>query len=208
MFNLLALIVSIALGSAMAAAGVYYGGSVLTAAGAKAQGVEVIASLQQVDAAWVVYSNDGKTNSAAFPTLSGGASGTDLTVDGYLASPPNAPNFATTWAAAGAQAAGFYLDRVAGGGAESTETGTFIILSTSAGGTCLAIAQSAGAASATATTLPGSLQNVTDPASLTTALGTRKYGCVQLGANPATLTLAGVSLVAGDGSKYLAFYKH
>ena len=106
MFNLLTLIVSIALGATMAAAGVYYGGSVLTAAGAKGQGVEIVSALQQVDAAWVVYSTDGKTNSNTQPTLSGGASGTDLTVDGYLASPPNAPNFAATWGNLGVQTAG------------------------------------------------------------------------------------------------------
>lgn len=206
MFNFLTLILSVAIGSAMTAAGVYYGGSVLTSVGARAQSLTVVSGMQQIDAAWTLYVGDGKTVNTTVPTLSGGAAGSDFVVDGYLASVPNAPNTASTWGAGGAQPAAFALDLIAGTGSDSVETGSYIVLSTASGGTCLEIAKQSGAVASTVTALPASLQGIATAAALTTALGGRKFGCVQLAANPATLAMGGTSFIAGDGLKHLVMY--
>ena len=227
MFNLLVVIISVALTAVMGAAGVFYAGSMFTSAGPKAAAVGIIQSMSQVGAGWTLYNSNGNTTTlaaagATFPTITGTATQTDLINTGYLASLPTAPTIATTWGATGTAA--FALDLtnpatvtgVTTAAGAAPNGGIFIVLAGTALSQCTEIARAGGQITATGTmAVPGTgltLNGITTAAMFNTAFTGYKFGCVQIGAAPA-LSLNNIVLVGADGGavgtgKYVAYYKY
>jgi hypothetical protein len=85
MFSLIITIVSIALVVALVAATMYSGGDTLTQGRTAADAAAFVTAGQQIGGAQVMHLS---LTSVAATTVSGGAAGTDLVVDGYLASAP------------------------------------------------------------------------------------------------------------------------
>jgi hypothetical protein len=227
MFNILTVIISVALTAIMGAAGVFYMGTAFTSAGPKAQAIGVIQALSQVDGGWTLYNSNGNTTllaaaGAALPTMTGAATATDLINGGYIASVPTAPTTAIGYGATGT--AGYELDltlatagnalTVAAGAAPNG--GVFIVLDNTSLATCTEVARAGGQITATGTMAASgtglTLNGVNSEALFRAAFATHKFGCVQIGAAP-NLTLNNIALVAGDGGavgtgKYLAYYKY
>ncbi|KVP16993.1 hypothetical protein [Burkholderia ubonensis] len=85
MFSLIITIVSIALVVALVAATMYNGGDTLTSGRTSADAAAFVTGAQQVAGAQVMHLS---LNSVAATTVSGGAAGTDLVADKFLASAP------------------------------------------------------------------------------------------------------------------------
>ncbi len=219
MFNLLTVLIAVALTAIMGAAGVFYGGSAFTTAGPKAAALGITQSASQVTAAWTLYTNDAKTttfNGAGnTPTLTNtGNTATDLISGGYLSALPTAPTNAVGW---GGGNAGYLLDLtdkatnsgITGGAAP--HGGVFLVLPSTAGTQCLEIARAGGQATSTGTlAAPGtSIASliVATRADFNTAFANVKFGCAQL-TNAAALTLNNVAGIAADDNKHIAYFKY
>ena len=160
MFNILTVIISVALTAVMGAAGVFYVGSAFTTAGPKAAAVGIIQALSQVDAAWTLYGSNGNTTTlgaagSTFPTMSGAATQTDLINTGYLAAVPTAPTISSTWnGVAGAYTLDLTNTATATGVTQFTSFangGIFLVLGTTALSQCTEIARAGGQISSTGT---------------------------------------------------------
>ncbi|MBK1841006.1 hypothetical protein JHL17_26745 [Azospirillum sp. YIM B02556] len=218
MFNILTVIISVALTAVMGAAGVFYVGSAFTTAGPKAAAVGIIQALSQVDAAWTLYGSNGNTTTlgaagATFPTMSGAATQTDLINTGYLAAVPTAPTISATWnGAAGAYTLDLTNTATATGVTQFTSFangGIFLVLGTTALSQCTEIARAGGQISATGTlAVPGTglTLTVATPAAFNTAFTGYKFGCVQV-TTATAVTFNNVTGIAGDNNKYIAYYK-
>ncbi|MBP2313981.1 hypothetical protein [Azospirillum soli] len=215
MYNLIVVIIAVALTAVMGAAGVFYGGSAFTSAGPKAAAIGVIQNMAQMQGAWMLYTSNGNTTSTTVPTMTATGLSTDLISGGYLAAVPTAPTIATTFGATGTAA--YQLDLTSSPG-----PGIFIVLNSTSGSQCLEIAKAGGMVSPTGnlaapgvTGVPNLSTSVISNATLNTALTGFKFGCVGLGTNPTGLSLgsgAGIAFLAGDGlaggvQKYLVYYK-
>lgn len=225
MYNLLAIVVSVAIGVFMTAAGLFYSGSAFTTASGKAQAMQIINAMEQIDAAWTMWSNDGNTTTTTNPTITGVGS---LTASPYyLSSYPPAPSIATTSGIAATAA--YVLDRYGTGGAtpvagnETTTTGIAMVLSATTGGNaCLEMARASGLVQTTATfastgaiTVSGQPMNLNTGISLAAEFNALasvyRYFCVPLGSPGANAIVIGNTAIATtptDDGKYLAFFKH
>ncbi|KVP16988.1 hypothetical protein [Burkholderia ubonensis] len=85
MFSLIITIVSIALVVALVAATMYNGGDTLTSGRTSADAAAFVTGAQQIAGAQVMHMS---LNSVPATTISGGAVGTDLVLDKFLASAP------------------------------------------------------------------------------------------------------------------------
>ena len=85
MFSLIITIVSIALVVALVAATMYHGGDTLTQGRTTADAAAFVSGAQQIGGAQVMHISLESTPAL---TISGGAAGTDLVLDKYLASAP------------------------------------------------------------------------------------------------------------------------
>jgi hypothetical protein len=85
MFSLIITIVAIALVVALVAATMYHGGDTLTQGRTTADAAAFVTGAQQISGAAVMHLSLTGTDAT---TVSGGAAGTDLVVDKYLASAP------------------------------------------------------------------------------------------------------------------------
>ncbi|CAO3355007.1 hypothetical protein ABNQ39_00505 [Azospirillum sp. A26] len=218
MFNILTVIISVALTAVMGAAGVFYVGSAFTTAGPKAAAVGIVQALSQVDAAWTLYGSNGNTTTlgaagATFPTMSGAATQTDLINTGYLAAVPTAPTISATWnGVAGAYTLDLTNTATATGVTQFgsfANGGIFLVLGTTALSQCTEIARAGGQISATGTlAVPGTglTLAVATPAAFNTAFTGYKFGCVQI-TTATALTFNNVTGIAGDNNKYVAYYK-
>ena len=160
MYHLLAAIIAVVLGVYMAAAGIIYTGSAFSGASAKAQAIQIVSSMEQIDAAWSMWEAAGGNAKTA-------GSGANVKAalianSTYLAQYPAPPavTAGTTVTApvyAGAYSGQYYIDAntdntvnqlanmVVGGAQESLNDGVYAVLDATLGGnTCLAISQSAG----------------------------------------------------------------
>jgi hypothetical protein len=214
MVNLLAVIISVALTVVMSAAGMVYLGNTFTSAGPKAAANQVISALSQIDASWILYSSNGGTTTLAaagstFPTMTGAATATDLVGAGYLTAVPTALSSATTW---GGGAAGYALDLtnpatatgVTAAGMAGQYGAIFIVLPSTAMGSCVAIAQASGQLGAAAVTA-GTVSSV---ATFNTAFTGFKFGCVQVTAS-GSLTFNNLTGNGGtDTGKLVAYFKY
>ena len=225
MYQLIAAIVAIAIGVASAASGIYYAGTAYTAASAKAQAVQIISALEQIDAAWSMWEGDSNTTSAAHPTgyVVGTGAG-DLQAANsqgftYLQSWPTAPSQAVTWGAAPATtgAAVYAVDRTTPAG--KLFVGTFVVLAAGAGAStgalaaCTQIAQMSGMVAAGATlagtTITVALNAVDTVAHIGTVLANYKFGCFGITAGGAwALPLGQDTFQAGDTTKFVAYFRH
>ena len=169
MYHLLAAIIAVVLGVYMSAAGVIYTGSAFSGASAKATAVQIVSSMEQIDAAWTMWESAGGNVKVAG---SAAAVQTALTTGGtYLSQFPSPP---AIYPGSGgiAYTGGFtvnaynidvYTDNVptltagiTGGSANETiNIGTYFFLDKTIGlNACTAIAQGAGLI-APGTTLTG-----------------------------------------------------
>ncbi|MBY6264566.1 hypothetical protein EI613_21980 [Azospirillum sp. 412522] len=218
MFNILTVIISVALTAVMGAAGVFYVGTAFTTAGPKAAAVGIIQALSQVDAAWTLYSSNGNTTTlgaagATLPTMTGAATQTDLINTGNLAAVPTAPTIASTWnGVAGAYTLDLTNTATATGVTQFTSFangGIFLVLGTTALSQCTEIARAGGQISASGTlAAPGTglTLAVATPAAFNTAFTGYKFGCVQI-TTATAVTFNNVTGIAGDNNKYVAYYK-
>lgn len=224
MFNLLSVVVAVAISGFMAAAGVFYTGSAFTNMSAKAQAVQVLSAMEQIDAAWTMWSNDGNTTTASLPSSTVLTSATPPT---YMSSYPPAINTATTFGT-GPTAAGYVIDSTGTGGAtaagnETTNTGVYTVLtSTTGANACLEIAKSAGYVASTASSFTGlanitvnavtvAVSGITTKAELDALGAVYRYFCVPLGTTTATIILGGAAntiAVGADTGKHVAYFKH
>lgn len=231
MYNLLAVVVSVAIGVFMSAAGVFYAGSAFTTSSGKAQAMQILSSMEQIDAAWTMWSNDGNTTTGATPA------NTNLTgAPYYLSSYPPAPANAQTWggAAGTTVAAGYVIDAFGsvgstnGGAAlgltETTNTGIVLFLDSGTGGNaCLEIARSAGVVGSTVQSFSTASSIIISGTTITPAsgisskteidklAGAYRYFCMPLATAGwgATLNIGGNATANGvDGGKYLVYFKH
>ena len=146
MYHLIAAVVSVALGVYMTAAGVLYSGTVFTTASGKAQAMQIISSMEQIDAGWTMWENAGNNITTTLLTSA------LLTGGNYLAAYPAPPSIATASnTTGGAGVNPFYLldeygtNGNAAAATENSAVGISLVLSgTSGTNACLAIAQSAG----------------------------------------------------------------
>ena len=211
MFNILTVIISVALTAVMGAAGVFYVGSAFTTAGPKAAAIGIIQALSQIQGAWMLYGSDANTTTygptgGTAPTITGTNSQTDLIYTNYLGAVPTAPSVAAQWGAgATLLPAGCALDltdptNVLTGLTQTgmiTKGGVFIVLATTATSQCLEIARAGG---------QSSVASVSTPATFYAAFTGYKFGCVKIS------TATGLSFnnsvgVAGDNNKFVAYYK-
>jgi len=219
MFNILTVIISVALTAIMGAAGVFYGGNMFTTAGPKAAAVGIIQSLSQVGGAWTLYNSNGNTTTLAaagstYPTMTGAALQTDLLYTNYLAAVPTAPTIGDTW---NGVAAAYTLDLTNPATASGltslagfTNGGVFLVLNTTALTQCTEIARAGGQITATGTLAsPGTGLSllVATPAAFRLAFAGAKFGCVQV-TTATALTLNNNTGVVGDNNKYVAYYKY
>ncbi len=218
MVNLIATVVSVVLTVAMITAEMPYLGSVFTSAGAKASAMIITSGFSQIAAAWNMYTVQSYTTAtgaigSTSPTLTG-AGANDLVALNLLSAVPTAPSTSTSWGsvATALLPAGFYLDLtnpatatgLTGGGAFTVDAngGIFTVLSSTAGSTCLQIAQAGGMTIVGG--VPTSVATVTN--FYNAFLGVR-YGCVQAG-TATGLTIANSTGIAGDNGKYIAYFKN
>ncbi|MCG5244084.1 hypothetical protein [Azospirillum doebereinerae] len=219
MFNILTVIISVALTAVMGAAGVFYVGSAFTTAGPKAAAVGIVQSLSQVDAAWTLYASNGNTTTfgaagATFPTMSGAATQTDLINTGFLAAVPTAPTIASTWGGGATTTIALDLTNPATasgltGNTNFANGGVFLVLASTALSQCTEIARAGGQITATGTlAVPGTGLNLlaASQANFIAAFTGYKFGCVQM-TTATGLTLNNVAGAAGDANKYVAYYK-
>ncbi|CAO3433656.1 hypothetical protein [Azospirillum doebereinerae] len=218
MFNILTVIISVALTAVMGAAGVFYVGTAFTTAGPKAAAVGIIQSLSQVDAAWTLYASNGNTTTlgaagSTFPTITGAATQTDLINTGFLAAVPTAPTVASTWNGATASMALDLTNTATGTGltqfASFANGGVFLVLGTTALSQCTEIARAGGQINASGTlAAPGTglTLSVATAAAFNTAFTGYKFGCVQVTTGTG-LTLNNVTGLAGDNNKFVGYYK-
>lgn len=219
MFNILTVIISVALTAIMGAAGVFYTGNMFTTAGPKAAAVGIIQGLSQVDAAWTLYNSNGNTTTlgaagSTLPTMTSTGLSTDLISANYLAAVPTAPTIGATW---NGVAAAYTLDltntATASGLTQFTSFasgGVYLVLGTTALSQCTEIARAGGQITASGTlAAPGTGLTlvVATPAAFNTAFTGYKFGCVQVSTATA-LTLNNSTGVAGDNNKYVAYYKY
>jgi len=222
MFNLLSVVVAVAISGFMAAAGIFYTGSAFTNTSAKAQAIQILSALEQVDAAWTLWSNDGNSTTASLPSSSA-----LTTPTAYLSSFPPPINTATTYGT-GPSAAAYAIDSTGTGGAvvvgnESTSTGVYTVLNASTGANaCLEIAKSSGYVASTVSTFTGlanitvnavavTVSGITTKAELDAMSAIYRYFCVPLGAVPAgNLIIGGVTIgtAGADQGKFVAYFKH
>jgi len=219
MLNLITTIVAIGLTAALAATGVYFGGTALSASGGKVNAISIIQTMQQLDIAWTIFEADGGTSPT--PANLVGTSGN------YLSAVPPSPTVsvaAGTIPATNPGGGSWVLDSANGtvpvSATETTEKGVVILLHQSAGAnTCLEIARAGGQVQAGGTlAVPGNsitgapltLTGLTSVAGFTAAFPTQiKFGCVQLGDQTAGgLTIAGTALVVNDNNRFVAFFRH
>ncbi len=224
MFNLLSVVVAVAISGFMAAAGVFYSGSAFTNMSAKAQAVQILSAMEQIDAAWTMWSNDGNTTTASAPSSTGLTSVTPPT---YMSSYPPPPNTATTFGG-GPTAAGYIIDSTGNGGAtaagnETNNTGVYVVLNATTGAnSCLEIAKSAGYVATTANNFTGlanitvnavtvAVSGITTKAELDALGSVYRYFCVPLGTTTTTIILGGAAntiAIGGDSGKHIAYFKH
>ncbi|WP_448208446.1 hypothetical protein [Azospirillum sp. sgz302134] len=188
MYNLLASIIAVAIGVFMTSAGLYYGGAAYSTSSAKAQAMQIIASMEQIDSAWTIWSNDGNTTTGALPAYTGATGLTSAPY--YLSAVPTPPSTAVAWSQGGAAA--YVLDTwgsgsTNGGGAapatETSNTGIALLLNKSTGGNaCLEMAKAAGVMGLTtsSTTFPAAAQPLPTPG----------------GGAPTNVTLSGITTKA------------
>ncbi len=220
MFNLLSVVVAVAISGFMAAAGVFYAGSTFTNMSAKAQAVQLLSAMEQIDAAWTMWSSDGNSTTSSTPTSTLLTSTTPPT---YMSAYPTPSNLATTFAAV---AGAYYIDSVGTGGGtvagnETTNTGVYTVLNASTGSNaCLEIAKSAGYVATTASTFTGlstitvnavtvAVAGVTTKVELDALAAVYRYFCVPIGtATAGAFILGAASNLVADNTKYLAYFKH
>jgi len=232
MFNLITSIIAVALTAALALAEITYVGPAFTSSQPKAVAAQIIASMSQIDAAWLMWGTTNTTTTTT-PTITGAGNVNDLlgvagqTTTQYLASLPPAPATAATWSAAGTLlAAGYQLDLVSGAAPETTEMGVFVVLDSTSLGICTEIARDAGQVSPTGTlAAPGAGK----PTLLVTAAGAGagqfstaftgyKFGCVAFtgaagalgfgaAAGATSSAVAADIPAAGVTQKYIAYFK-
>lgn len=207
MFNLLTVIVAVALSGVMAAAGVFYGGSAFTQSGPKAAAMGIVQGMAQIEGAWVLYSSDGNTTDTTVPATATLISGN------YLAAVPTAPTIATTYG--GLAGNNVYQTDLITAGPDTAQTGSFLVLSNTSLSVCTEIARAGGQVTSAGTlAAPGTgltLTGITTTVAFTAAFANYKFGCIALGAVPTTLSIAGTPFVAGDGGgtpKFVAYFKH
>lgn len=207
MFNLLTVIIAVALSGFMAAAGVFYGGSAFTQSGPKAAAMGVIQGMAQVDAAWVLYTADANTTDTTVPATA------TLITGNYLAAVPTAPTNAATFGGLATNNV-FETDLITAN-PDTAQTGIYLVLNSSSLSVCTEIARAGGQVSSSGNlAAPGTgltLTGIVTPAAFTAAFATSKFGCIALGAVPTTLAIGGTAFVAGDGGatpKYVAYFKH
>lgn len=211
MFNILTVIISVALTAVMGAAGVFYVGSAFTSAGPKAAAIGIIQALSQIQGAWTLYSSDANSTvlgaaGTTLPTMTGATSQTDLIYTNYLGAVPTAPSVAATWGTGGSLLpAAYALDltdptNVLTGLTQTgmiTKGGVFVVMASTATSQCAEIARAGG---------QSTVQSVNSPPTFSAAFTGYKFGCVKV--NPATgLSLNNSIGVAADNNKYVAYYK-
>ncbi|MBP2228943.1 hypothetical protein J2847_002235 [Azospirillum agricola] len=219
MFNILTVIISVALTAVMGAAGVFYVGTAFTSAGPKAAAVGIIQSLSQVDAAWVLYASNGNTTTlaaagATFPSMTGAATQTDLIGTGYLAAVPTAPTIAASWGGGASRIALDLTNPATASGltinSNFANGGVFLVLTSTALSQCTEIARAGGQISATGTlAAPGTglVLSVGTQAAFVAAFTGYKFGCVQV-TTASALTLNNVAGASpADDNKFVAYYK-
>lgn len=216
MLNLITTIVAIGLTAALAATGVYYGGTALSASGGRVEAMSILQTMQQINTAWTTFEVDGGT-APTVATLVG-------TTGEYLSSTPSAPTVSVAQGSVPATSAGggtWSIDSTNAAAPETTERGVFILLhATSGANACLQLARAGGQVHAGSTLAsPGlsitgatlTLINIITPAEFTSAFPAQiKFGCILLGdpTSGAGLTIGGTALVANDNSRFLAFFRH
>ena len=230
MYQLIAAVVAIGLGVITAGAGIYYGGSAYGSATNKAQASQIIASLEQIDAAWSMWEGDGNTTTANTLPTSGNGS-TLVTADAqnntWLQTWPAEPPIAdTSWGVSANT--GFLVDSSSAvtDGAGHTFTGVYIVLqapvvatgSTGGLGVCTQVAQQSGMVASNSTLALTTVNTInlstggTTIANVAKAMRFYKYGCIKItgtitgiGTGAATDNVLGA---AGDANTYLVYYRH
>ncbi|HYH40115.1 MAG TPA: hypothetical protein VD860_17990 [Azospirillum sp.] len=214
MFNILTVIISVALTAVMGAAGVFYVGSAFTSAGPKAAAIGVIQALSQIQGAWTLYSSDGNSTTlgavgTTVPTMTGTTSQTDLIYTNYLGAVPTAPSVAATWGTGGSLLPATYAldltdptNLLTGLTQNSTfaKGGVFIVMASTAASQCAEIARAGGQITGSTAPSVGTL------AAFNTAFTGYKFGCVRI-TTATAFSFNNVVGVAGDNNKYVAYYK-
>lgn len=222
MYHLLAAIIAVVLGVYMAAAGIIYTGTAFSGASAKAQAVQIVSAMEQIDAAWSMWEAAGGN---VITAGSAAAIKTALITNGtYLTQFPSPP--AIYPGTGGAAYTGAftvtsynidpYTDAVptqplgiTGNATESASIGTYFFLDKTIGAnTCLAIAQSAGLIAAGSTLTAANLTlasgyvlnlntngGIASKADVDGLNANYKYWCA-----PMTAALAGVPLRLGNAA--------
>ena len=176
MFNLITLIIAVALTAALSLAEVTYVGSAFLTSSPKAVAAQVISAMSQVDSAWTLWGTSN-TTTLLVPTMTNTGLATDLlgvagqTATQFLASVPTAPSSAVIFGGV-ANSNKYQLDLQVGAGTDVVETGIYVVLDNTSLNLCTEIARAGGQVSPTGTlAVPGTGLTLTasNPATFTAA---------------------------------------